>query len=195
MCRCLRTRIGAVGGRKQVRTTISELRSGGSSLAGRGGLFGQEHLDGFAVIEIGGHGREAGHFFGDAEAEGLHQQGFAGEVELHAGELPVVVADVGLLKGDGAAFVEAADDAPAEFNFRNDVGVEADEALVRGLDPDLASHAGEDLRLGIGRIEAWVRRIGEVVALEDGNRACGRRRERFAGNRDERWNVDGAGHD
>ncbi len=71
--------------------------------------------------------------------------------------------------------------------------LEADQAFVRRLDPYLAGHAAENPRFGIGRIKARTGRKGEVVALSDGNRACGRRREEFAGNRDKRRHGDGAG--
>lgn len=168
-----------------------ELWGGG---AGGGRLFGEQELDGLAVVEIGRDGREAGHLLSDAEAEGLHEQGLAGEIEVHAGELPVVVADVGLLEEDCAALVETADDAPAELNFRDDVGGEADEALMGGLDPDFAGHASEDPRFGVGWREARIGRKGEVVALRDGRGRSDGRRARLARESHEWRHGDGAGN-
>src|ERR1700683_5613877 len=116
---------------------VREGRGGEWSGCVRAELFGRrrvrlEHLDGLVIVEIGSDGRVVGHLLSEMNVERFDEEGFAGEVELHAGELPVAVTEVGLLEIDGTPFVETADDAPAEIDVEDEMGVEFAEPLMGG---------------------------------------------------------------
>jgi len=169
-----------VGYSKVTRGFVRTTARAGRFLFCRGRLRGEEHPDRLAVVEAGGDGGEAGHLVADVEGERLDHQSFAGEVELHARQLPLAAVHVALLQEDGTAFVEAAEDAPSKIDAGDEMGAQADKAVLRRLHPDVAGHAAEDLRLEVGRVPVGVGREGEMPA-----RQCGLRRGRrswFAGN-------------
>ena len=56
-----------------------------------------------------------------------------------------MVTYVGLFELDGSAFVQLAQDAPAEIYIGDDVGVEAGQAFLGLIDPKLAGQAAEDV--------------------------------------------------
>lgn len=157
------------------------------------GWVGFQDLDGLVVVEVGGDWGVVGHLFGKVDVEGFDEESFAGEVELHAGEFPVVGGNFRLFEEDGAAFIEVPDDAPAEVDVGDDVGAKAGEALLGFFDPDLAGHAAQDARFGVGRVPCGVGLEGEVVALGGGGWSGGWRWCGFAGNHDVGWNDDRAG--
>ena len=137
-------------------------------LRGSGGGGVLEELDGVAVGEVGRGGGEVAGLLGDLHLDRLHHEGLAGEVELEACELPVVAADVGLLEQDGAAFVELAEEAEAEVDVGGEMGVDAGEALLGAIDPDLAGDAAQDVGFEVGRIEARIGCEAEAIALAGG---------------------------
>lgn len=127
---------------------------------------GLEHLDSFVIVEVARDGEVVRHLLGEMDVEGLHEESFSGEVELHAAQLPIVGAHFGLLKEDRSSLVEVADDAPAEIDIGDELSVQASEAFLGFFDPHLACHATQNSRFGIGRIPGRVRPEGEVVTLQ-----------------------------
>jgi hypothetical protein len=76
-----------------------------------------------------------------------------------------VIADIGLLEQDGAAFVELAEEAEAEVDVGGEVSIDTGEALLGAIDPDLAGDAAQDVGFEVGGIEVWVGREAQPVAL------------------------------
>jgi hypothetical protein len=158
-------RIATAGGR--LRLGIGFLRGGGCS----GAL---QKLDGPVVIHAGRDLGEMGGLFRQLDVQRFEHHGLALQIYLQGGQFPVVIAYVGLFELDGSAFVQLAQDAPAEIYIGDDVGIEAGQAVLGLIDPDLAGQAAEDVD---GRFpRRWDPRLAGAGTASYLGRDTGRRR-------------------
>ncbi len=102
-----------------------------------------------------------------------------------------------LLEGDGSALVETSDDSPSEGDIALEVGVEAEEADIRGLNPDFSRHTLKDPGFEVGRVEIRIRGEADAIAGGRGGYEIVCRLEGLpgrVGNGDLRKLCDVAGH-
>jgi hypothetical protein len=120
-------------------------------------------------VQQGMHGLLDGHGRGQGlEAKGAHVVGHGdsldddahAEVGVEPRVDPAAGEGLGLVQHDGAAGVDAADDAPAEVDRAQDVAFDAGHAAGAGVDPKAASEAGEQVGGHVGRMES---RVGAEV--------------------------------
>src|SRR5579875_320784 len=84
-------------------------------------LFAFEDVDRVLVCQRVGDRPVVRAVLGGLEGDAMDHQDLAGQVELEMDGFPVILTDIFLNHQDGAAFVEAADDSPAEVHISDEV--------------------------------------------------------------------------
>jgi hypothetical protein len=101
----------------------------------------------------------------DLVGEAFKNECFSGYMDGEAGQLPVVVAYVGLLQERSTSFVQVANEAEPKVYVGNEVAVEQDYTLLCLIDPELTREATEDVGLEVGWRPVWVWCEAEAVTL------------------------------
>ncbi len=114
---------------------------------------------------VGGGGMPVGFDFVVLLADVFEEQGAAADVDVAFGDLPVSGDDLAAFDVEGAALIEAAEEAEAEFDVFGEFSAEGADAVAVVGDDDLAGHGAHDAGFVVGRVEGGVGAIveGEVL--------------------------------
>src|SRR5580698_6881120 len=94
----------------------------------------------------------------------LKHESLASHIQLQGSEFPIRPADILLFEQNGPALLQLADNAPAEINVLDEVGLQANQPFLRLIDQDITGHAAKDGRLNVGRLEVRIGQEAQVIA-------------------------------
>src|SRR2546422_901765 len=89
--------------------------------------------------------------------EGFEQKRFASHIHCHLGHFPIARNDLRAFYGELAALFEVSQQTSAKPDLVHQLAIDADQALLPGVDPDLACHFVKNLSFAGRRLETGIR--------------------------------------
>lgn len=115
------------------------------------------------VVQVGGDGREVREFEGGIELDDFEQETGV-HYQRHVNGSPLMIADLSLLQEQGSALIELAKNTESIVNVFETLAIEACDALLGNIDPELAGHCLEDLGFEVLGVKAWIGSEGKAIA-------------------------------